>query len=39
VQTGTYKEAVTGIKMAIIQWRNPEVTLDQTQTDIIQENV
>jgi hypothetical protein len=24
VQTGTYKEAVTGIKMAIIQWRNPE---------------
>jgi hypothetical protein len=37
VQTGTYKEAVTGIKMAIIHRRHPEVKLDQAQTDTIQE--
>jgi hypothetical protein len=39
VQTGTYEEAVTGIEMAIIQRRHPEVILDQTQTDIIQEKL
>jgi hypothetical protein len=38
-QTGTYKEVVTRIKMAIIQRCHPEVTLDQTQTDIIQEKL
>jgi hypothetical protein len=36
VQTGTYKDAVTGIKMAIIHRHHPDVKLDQTQTDIIQ---
>ena len=36
VQTRIYKEAVTGIKMAIIHRHHPDVKLDQTQTDIIQ---
>jgi hypothetical protein len=36
VQTGSYKEAVTGIKMAIIHRRHPEVKLEQTQVDTIQ---
>jgi hypothetical protein len=36
VQTGSYKEAVTGIKMAIIHRRHPEVELEQTQVDTIQ---
>jgi hypothetical protein len=36
VQTETYKEAVTGIKMAIIHRHHPEATLNQTQIDIIQ---
>ena len=36
MQTGTYKEAVTGIKMAIIHKNHPDVKLDQTQFDIIQ---
>jgi len=36
VQTGTYKEAVTGIKMVIIHRHHPDIKLDQTQTDIIQ---
>jgi hypothetical protein len=36
VQTGTYKEAVTGIKMAIIHGHHPDIKLDQTQIDIIQ---
>jgi hypothetical protein len=36
VQTGSYKEAVVGIKMAVIDKRHPEVKLDQTQADIIQ---
>jgi hypothetical protein len=39
MQTGTYKEAVTGIKMAIIHRRHPEVKLDQAQTDAIQEKL
>jgi hypothetical protein len=34
-QTGSYKEDVTGIKMAIIH-RHPEVKLDQTQVEMIQ---
>jgi hypothetical protein len=37
VQTGTYKEAAVGIKMAIIHRLHPDVHLDQVQTDIIQE--
>jgi hypothetical protein len=36
VQTGIYKEAVTGIKMAIIHRHHSDVKLDQTQTDIIE---
>jgi hypothetical protein len=36
VQTGTYKEAVTGITMAIIHRHHPEAKVDQTQTNIIQ---
>jgi len=36
VQTRTYKEAVVGIKMAIIHRRHPDVKLDQTQVDTIQ---
>jgi hypothetical protein len=36
MQTGSYKEAVDGIKIAIIHRRHPEVTLDQTQVDMIQ---
>jgi hypothetical protein len=36
VQTGTFKEAVSGIKMAIIHGRHPELKLDQTQVDMIQ---
>jgi len=35
-QTGTYKEAGTGIKMAVIHRRHPETKLDQTQIDMIQ---
>jgi hypothetical protein len=34
-QTGSYKEAVVGIKMAITD-RHPQVKLDQTQADMIQ---
>ena len=36
MQTGIYKEAVTGIKMVIIHRHHPDIKLDQTQTDIIQ---
>jgi hypothetical protein len=36
VQTGAYKEAVTGKKMAIIHKNHPDVKLDQTQSDIVQ---
>ena len=36
MQTETYKEAVTGIKMAIIHRHHPTAKLDQTQIDIIQ---
>jgi len=36
VQTGSYKEAVAGIKMAIIHGRHPDAKLDQTQADMIQ---
>jgi hypothetical protein len=39
VQTGTYKEAAVGIKMAIIHRFHPDVHLDQTQTDRIQEKL
>jgi hypothetical protein len=39
VQTGTYKEAVVGIKMAIIHRLHPDLHLDQVQTDIIQEKL
>jgi hypothetical protein len=35
-QTGSYKEAVVGIKMAVIDKQHPEVKLDQTQADMIQ---
>jgi hypothetical protein len=36
VQTGSYKEAVISIEMAIIHRRHPDVKLDQTQFDMIQ---
>ena len=36
MQTGTYKEVVTGIKMAIILRHHPDIKLDQTQTEFIQ---
>jgi hypothetical protein len=36
VQTGSNKEAVTGNKMTIIHRRHPEVKLEQTQNDTIQ---
>ena len=39
VQTETYKEAVAGIKMAIIHRHHPDVKLDQIQHDIIQEKL
>jgi hypothetical protein len=39
VQTGTYKEAAVGIKMAIIHRPHPDVHLDQAQMDIIQEKL
>jgi hypothetical protein len=34
VQTGSYKEAVSGIKMAVIHRCHPDVKLDQTQVDM-----
>ena len=36
MQTGSYKEAVVGIKMTIIHRRDPDVKLDQTQAEMIQ---
>jgi hypothetical protein len=36
VQAGTFKEAVSGIKMAIIHGRHTELKLNQTQVDMIQ---
>ena len=36
VQTETCKEAVTGIKMAIIHRHHPDAKLDETQSDTIQ---
>lgn len=36
MQTGSYKEAVVGIKMAVILKRYPEVKLDEAQADLIQ---
>ena len=36
VQSGTYKEAAVGIKMAIVHRHHPDVNLDQAQTDMIQ---
>jgi hypothetical protein len=36
MQTGSYKEAAAGIKMAVIHRRHPDVKLDQTQADMIQ---
>jgi hypothetical protein len=36
LQTGSYKEAVAGIKMAVTHTRHPDVTLDQTQVGLIQ---
>lgn len=35
-QTGTYSEALTEFKMAVIDRRHPEVTLDQEQAELIQ---
>jgi hypothetical protein len=35
-QTGSYMEAVVGIKMAVIHKCHPEVKLDQAQVDLIQ---
>jgi hypothetical protein len=39
MQTTTYKESATGIKMAIIHRHHPEMTLDQNQADLIQEKL
>jgi hypothetical protein len=39
VHTETYKEAAVGIKLAIIHRHHPDVKLDQTQIDIIQEKL
>jgi hypothetical protein len=39
MQTGSYKEAAIGIKMAIIHRRHPEVKLDLAQTVAIQEKL
>jgi hypothetical protein len=39
MQTKTYKEAATGFKMAATHRRHPEVTLDQTQADQIEEKL
>jgi hypothetical protein len=39
VRTGTYKEAVVGIKMEIVHRLHPDVNLDQAQTDTIQEKL
>jgi hypothetical protein len=36
MKTGLYKEAVVGIKMAIIHRRHPGVKLEQTPADMIQ---
>ena len=36
MKTGTYKEVVTGIKMAIILRHHPDIKMDQTQTEIVQ---
>jgi hypothetical protein len=36
VQTGSYKEAVTGIKMVVIHRCQPDVKLDQTQVNMIE---
>jgi hypothetical protein len=39
VQTETYKEAVVGIKVAIMHRLHPDVNLDQAQIDTIQEKL
>jgi hypothetical protein len=39
MQTKTYKEAATGINMAIIHRRHPEMILDQNQADLIEEKL
>jgi hypothetical protein len=36
VETGSYKEAAAGTKMAVIHRRHPDVKLDQAQADLIQ---
>jgi hypothetical protein len=36
LQTGSYKEAVAGIKMAAIHRHHPDVKLDQTQVNMIE---
>jgi hypothetical protein len=39
MQTKMYKEAKTGIKMAVIHRHHPEMTLDQNQADLIHEKL
>ena len=39
MQTDTYKEAEVGIKMVIIHKHHPEVKLNKSQHDIIQEKL
>jgi hypothetical protein len=34
VQTGSYEDAVVGIKMSVIHRRHPDVKLDQVQADL-----
>jgi hypothetical protein len=36
VQTGAYKKALAGIKMAVIHRHHPDVKLDQAEADLIQ---
>ena len=37
--TGQYSEVASGLRMAVIDRRHPEVTLDQGQADLIQERI
>lgn len=38
-QTGNYSEVAAGFKMAVIDRRHPEVTVDQSQADLIQKKL
>ena len=36
IQTGSYKEAAIGIRMAVVHRHHPNVKLDQTQVEMFQ---